>query len=321
MVITPDLSRTDGVANRLCEMINTTLPILLISRVEEIKFNEQVLSLQGKDYVIVDFIECGWDVEMNDTLIVGKNTDQFKFLYGDGWVRLHDFVKNNPPKVYFKRELLAKDKTDKILPIEYPNWQPDYTLDTREQFNSRPIAMFNYWGRSHESRLMFHGEVWKNAARKGYAVCDNIYYFNSFMADEKNPMKFITLNIPHYSRIDISELMKINALSKLSVSLPGCGIKCFRSTGESIVNSIVVLPEDDLAYSFPLIDGLNCIKFSRNNDVSGVKNEWGIMNLINHVLGIESDNLYDIYVRSKKVADWYSVNNYIKNYLEPNINN
>lgn len=89
MVITPDLSRSDGVANRLCEMINTTIPILLISRVEEINFNEQVLSLEGKEYVIVDFIEAGWDVEMTDTLIVGKNTDQFKFLYGDGWVKLH----------------------------------------------------------------------------------------------------------------------------------------------------------------------------------------------------------------------------------------
>jgi hypothetical protein len=139
------------------------------------------------------------------------------------------------------------------------------------------------------------------------------------MADEKNTTKFITLNIPHYSRIDISELMKINALSKLSVSLPGCGLKCFRSTGVSIVNSIIVLPEDNLSYSYPLVHGVNCIKFSTNNDVSGLKNEWDITGTIDEAL--KMPNLYDIYLESKKIADWYSVNNYIKNYLEPHINN
>lgn len=318
MIILPDNSRTDGVAHRMLQMVNTNLPILLLSRVEEINFNEEILSLAGKEYVVVDFIEEGWDAEYNDTLIVGKNTKYFSFLKGDGWERLHNFIEANKPKFYFKRELKLKDKTDTILPIEYPNWQPDYQLDTVEEFNNRPVAALNYWGRSHEARLILHGEIWKSAPKIGYSVCDNIFTFNSFMQDDSNPFKIATFNIPHYSRIDISEIMKINALSKLSISLFGCGKKCFRSTGESVVNSIVVLPEDDLAYSYPFIDGVNCIIFSTNGDVTGLKKEWDILGTV--VKSLNSQTLYDIYVEGKKVADFYRIDNYIR-FLENIINN
>lgn len=316
MIINPDHSRTDGVANAMLERLKVNIPILLLSRIENIEnLNQGIFQLMDKEYVVVDYIENGWDYEFEETLVVGDNTERFTFLE-KGWDKIHELIKYNPPKLYFKRELLEKDRTDKITPIEYPNWQPDYPLQLREEFNARPISTLNYWGRSHESRLIFHGEIWKNAARKGYAVCDNIYTFNHFMQDEKNPNKWVTLNIPHYARIDISELMKINALSKTSVSLPGCGIKCFRSTGESIVSSVMVLPEDDLAYSYPLVHNQNCIKFKRNS-IDGVSREWDIIGAIETALN--NDNLYDIYLEGKKIADFYRIDNYI-NHLEKIIN-
>ncbi len=310
--------RNDGVAYKLCESIDTNLNILLISRQEDLNFNEDVLGLKNLPYVIIDYIENGWDNNFKETLVIGKNTEKFDFLYGEGWKKLHDFVKEHPPKLYLKRELLKEDESDYLKPIEYPNFQPDYLLQLREEFNNRQIEVLNYWGRSHEARLILHGAIWENSPTKGYTVCDNIYQFNHFMHHEKDARKWLSFHIPFYDRQDISQIMKINAMSKLSISLFGCGRKCFRNTGESIVNSICVMPEDGLAYSYPFEHGKNCIKFSINNDVTGLKNEWDVIGACEEAL--KRKDLYDIYLESKKVADWYRVDNYLKNYLEPLIN-
>jgi hypothetical protein len=319
MIITADTQRCDTPALEMLRRVNTDVPILLISRSEELNFNEEILSLAGKKYVVADFIEAGWNAELTETLIVGENTHDFDYTQKGGWSRLHDFMVENKPALYFKRELLAKDKTETILPIEYPNWQADYHLQLREDFEKRPIAALNYWGRSHEARLLLQGDIWRYAAKKGGAVCDNIYHLNGFLQHDTNPLKFVTLNIEHYSRIDISEIMKVNQMSKLSISIFGCGRKCFRNTGESIVNSICVLPEDELAYSYPFEHNKNCIKFSINNDVTGLQTEWDVMGAVEKAL--QNPNLYDIYLESKKIADWYRIDNYTKNYLNPLINN
>lgn len=316
MIVTADKSRSDGVYFRVCEMIKTDLPILLLSRVEELDINELVYQLKGQKYIIFDVIENGWDNDFKETLIVGKNT--LAFFNGIGWERLHEFVRDNPPFLYFKRELLKIDATETLLPCEYPNFQPRYELQTKEEFNNRPISAFNYWGRSHEARLMLHGEIWKHAAKKGYTVCDNIYQLNHFMHHEQgNKNKWVTFHMPFYSRVEMSEIMKVNAMSKVSISLPGCGIKCFRSTGESIVNSVCVLPEDELAYSYPLEHGVNCIKFSNNNDITGLKKEWQICEAVDEAL--QRNDLYDIYLNSYKAAEFYRIENYIQ-YIQNIIN-
>lgn len=302
--------RTDTPMLEFLRLLETEIPILLLSRMDEFELNEEIYELRGKSFVVVDVIEGGWDVEIKETLIVGQNTFDFEFTKGDGWLKLHEFLMTQNPRIYFKRELLEKDRTDLYLPIEYPNWQADYELQLREEFESRPITAYQYWGRSHEARLMLAGEFWKHAAKKGYAVCDNIWQFNLFMQYETNPIKLVTFHMPFYSRIDISELMKINAMSKLSISLYGCGRKCFRNTGESIVNSICVLPEDGLAYSMPFIDGVNCIKFPAN-DVTGMKEEWPVMETVDKAISGEVD-LYSIYLESKKLADFYRVENFSK---------
>lgn len=316
---------SDGVMHKLMSMVESELPCLLLNRVEDLQFNEEVLQLDGKDFIVCDVIENGWNVRLADTVIVGYNTDTL--FKTDGWLRLDSFLRQNKPKKYLKRELLAKNVTDVIVPVEYPNWQPDYLLQSREEFENRPISAFNYWGRSHEARLMLQGEMWKHAVKNGYSVCDNIYQFNEFMYHEKEAKKLVSFHMPFYSRVDITALMKINKMSKLSISLPGCGIKCFRSTGESIVDSVVVLPEDNLSYSKRFIHGVNCVKFYAH-DVTGLEDEWDVMGAVEAALSkkvltadyLEVADLYNIYVEGKKLADWYRADNYIKNYLEPLIN-
>lgn len=319
MVILADKHRTDNPANDFLKQIKTDIPILLLARSENLTFNEEVLSLNGKKYIIADYIENGWVWDRKETLIVGKNIDKFPDVCQSGWGLLDEFIRENPPALYFKRELLKKDVTDTLLPIEYCNWNNAFPAETKEQFDKRPISVFHYWGRSSDSRLIAHGEFWKNAARKGCTVCDNIYFFNAFMEDEKNnPNKWVSLWMPHYFRVPMSEILKINGMAKLSLSMPGAGVKCFRNCGESLTNSVMIMPEDNLAWSYEFINGKNCIQFPINDDVSGIKNEWDVTGAIEEAL--KRTDLYEIYLEGLKAADWYRCDNYINNYLLPLIN-
>lgn len=318
MIIVPDINRsTDGTAHRFLERLNVDMPILLLTAFPEMKLGDAIYQLKGKKYALVCFAEYGWDWNREETHIWGVNTIKFADKFNtDDYRRLDDFIRENPPAVIFKRELLLKDSKENIYPIEFPNWEPHHPVQTKEEYNNRPINVFNFWGRSHEARLVFHGDIWRQAAKKGYAVCDNIYLFNHFMAEERNPNKWVTFNIPHYARVPITEILKINGLSKLSVSLPGAGVKCFRTTGESFVNSVMVMPHDHLAYSYPLVHGLNCIKF-QITDFKGVDKSWNVVEAIETAL--ERDDLYQIYRNGNETAKFYQIDNYTK-HIESIIN-
>jgi len=308
MVICADKSRTDGVAFEFLQQVPTDIPILLISRSEHLDFNESVLGLAGKPFIVADYIENGWEWNQAETFIVGQNTDHFGDVCVSGWGRLDEFLAQNKPLKYFKRELLKKDRTEWLCPIEYPNRQNPYPIQTEAEFNARPIDVFNFWGRSHEARVQLHGDIWKGASKYGYSVCDNIYFFNDFMANEQG-RKWVSLWMPHYRRVGIQHILAINGMSKLSMSLPGAGIKCFRSTGEAIVNSVMVCKEDDLAWSYPFVHFENCIKFWEFGDeISAIEK------------ALQSSSLYDVYCEGLKAADWYRADNYINNYLLPLIN-
>lgn len=309
MIIVPDKNgATDGTAYRFLERLNVNIPILLMTAFREMQLGDSINQLKDKKYALVCYSEYGWDWDRKETHIWGKNTENFYHIFGsDDFKRLDDFIRENPPAVILKRELLDGDNVDNIFPIEFPNWQPAYPVQSKEEFEARPVSVFNYWGRSHEARLMFHGDIWRNAAQHGYAVCDNVYYLNQFMAEERNPNKWVTFNIPHYARIPIEQLLVINGLSKLSVSLPGAGVKCFRTTGESLVNSVMVMPKDNLAYSFPFVSGVNCIKFPIP-DVKGVENEWNVCRYLRN--NLDRDDLYEIYRNGVTTASMYRVDNY-----------
>lgn len=324
-IITADKSRTDGT---FYEFLNRTytldIPILLLSRVDELDFNEDVLSLKGGEYVCMDMIENGWAWDRQHTLIVGDNTGLFDFTHNKGWDKLDEFMFENPPLIYFKRELIKgspQTAVHPIYPIEYPiRWDikvADYPVQTREQFNSRPISLFNYWGRSHEARLIQQANIWRHGARKGYAVCDNIYYLTNFLAEETNPNKLVTLWIPHYARQDIRTILDINSISKLSLSLPGAGINCFRSA-ESPINSIMLMASDTKVWSFPWVHGENSIQFEIGDNVEGVKIEWPVIETMEDAL--QREDLYEIYLRGIENAKNYEAESYMKNYIEPLIN-
>ena len=308
MVITADKNNTaDCVYDTLLTQINSPYPIVLVNWVHNFVFNDALLGL--KDYVLICFCEYGWDFEIKDSHIWGVNTgDGYANYKGEEWLKFDDWVKNNPPKIMFKRELLSKDVTNKVIPIEYPCViENTYPLQTKEEFNNRIFHCVYFFGRSNEERLKLHARIWEGATKYGYSVGDNIYYMDGFVQNEKGK-KYVSMHIPYYQRHPISYILNISQHAKFGIVPFGAGKKTFRHA-EIPTNTIMLTWGDDLAWSADWVNGFNCIKCKIGEEVETIEKMFN------------SDSLYDIYIEGVKTSEFYRVDNYIKNYIEPKINN
>lgn len=309
MIVSPDINgQMDGSVLRIANEINSLYPIVPITRIEGFKFNPDLLSLDK--YVLLDYSELYWNSDNTDTHLFGKNTSDYPEQFpGDDWKKFDDFVREQPPVVYFKRELLNKDRSDFIHPIDYPCWVEPPPIQSKEDFNKRPLEVFFFWGRSHEERVSLHSQIWSNSSRNGASINDNVYQIQNFLAEESNPKKWVTLYMPHYSRIDISNLLGINGFSKLSVSLFGAGRKCFRTTGESPVNSLMVMQKSESCYTYEWEHGVNCLMFPETKVDVTLLDEF-----------LKRDDLYEIYCKGVETINRYKIHNYINNHIQPIIN-
>lgn len=308
MVIVADKRNiSDGLAYNSLQQVKSSIPIVLVSRVEDLQLNEDILKLDK--YVLVDYVELGWDWDMKFGHIWGSNTELFPQVFrSPDWLKFDEFVKNNPPVITFQRELLQKDVTETLVPIVYPCVLPEVPIQTKQEFNNRPIELMHCWGLSHEARKWLHGKIWWKSSNYGYSVCDNLSFFNEFMQQERNHRKWLTLNIPHYARQPIETIMLLNGLSKISVSLAGAGRACFRHS-ESPLNSAMLMWDDELAWHKDVwVHNENCIKSDEGVEISAA------------IEALENPNLYDIYRNGVETLDKFRVNRYIKEYIEPLIN-
>lgn len=305
MILTADKNQVTDAAYHTLNNINVGCSVVMVNWVENFVFNDALLGL--KDYALICFCEYGydWDMDKSGSHIWGVNSEKFPRYYNNEWVKFDNWVKENPFKILLKRELLKQDVSDTVQPIEYPSILTEYPLQTEEEFNNRSVEVTQYWGRSNEERIRIHGEIWLHAYNKGFQPCDNLYYVNHYLSEEKG-RKWITMWIPHYARIDVSELMKINSTSKLSLSWAGAGFKCFR-TAEAPLNSIMVMHKNNYAWGY-LWDDTNCILVEPKKEIEGIEN------------ALKNPNLYEIYKKGVANSENYLVNNYIKNYIEPLIN-
>lgn len=303
-VITADKhGRTDGPAHNMLLQVNSKLPIVLMAKTDGFVFNDELLKL-GK-YILFEFSELGWDWEMTGTHIWGKNTQYFLQFSGDEYKKFDDWVAANPPVLTFTRELLKKDVTENHIPIDYPCWYAVQPPQSKEEFEARPISVFNFWGRSHEERLRLHADFWLYASERGYSMCDNPYYMEKFLQEESGK-KLASFWMPHYYRIDMKELFSVSNLSKLTFSLPGAGVKTFRHV-EASYNSIMVKWEDELAWSYPWKDSVNCFETTNRAEFYDVEE-------------ILQADLYDVYCAGVENCKNYQIDRYIKDYIEKNIN-
>lgn len=287
---------------RVISGVKSDIPLVLVTVLDNYQFNPELLNL--KEYCLIDFCEYEWDKsDFTDTHIFGKNTNDFAYRFKGGeWEKFDKWVAANSPKIYFKRELLKKDATDWLQPIEYPFYGQIPEIQTKEEYDARLINVFHYFGRSHEARIKAHADFWLSGA----AICDSIYQFNDFITKEESKNKWVSLHIPHYSRIDISHLMAINGMSKLGLSMPGAGKKCFR-TAEVSSNSLMIMEHSNMAWQFDWIDGVNYIGY-KHKPVTVIKNALD-----------NADTLHPIYVACVENARNYQFDNYTK-HLEKIIN-
>lgn len=306
VIVANKTGNTDGTALQFLQSVNSLVPIVLVSWADDFQFNDALFGV--KDYVLVDFTEYGWNVDLKDTHVWGKNTftcDDWSARYNNvNWIEFDTWIKNNPPRLTFKREILIKDVSDKLHPIDYPCVVEGYSKQSKEEFDGRVISVFQYWGRSNENRLRIHGEIWQHATKKGFSVCDNIYYLQHFLQHEQGE-KWVTLNIPHYARIPADQLLIFNGMSKLSLSWKGAGFKCFRHN-EAPVNSVMVTTKNKYAWCFPW-DETNCILINEGNEISEID------------LALLRTDLYEVYLNGLNNVDNYRLKNFIP-YLENKIN-
>lgn len=302
-IITADKNgTTDSIYHSLNGKLQSKYPVVIVSWVENFVFNDALLEL--KDYILLCMCEYGYDFEIIDSHIWGVNSEKFTRYFNNDWIKFDNWVKGNPPKLMLKRELLKKDVSPTVQPIEYPCVVNEFPIQSVREFNSRPVNVFQYWGRSNEERLRIHSEIWLHSYIKGFQVCDNIYYINYYLKEEQGE-KWITLWIPHYARVDIAELLKVNNISKLSLSWAGAGFKCFR-TAEAPVNSIMVMHKNNFAWSFDW-DETNCILVEPKKEIEGIEK------------ALQRVDLYEIYKRGTENAKKYMLSNYL-NHLEYLIN-
>lgn len=294
---------TDGPAHAMLSQVNSPIPIVLMSRTNRFKFNEELLNLDK--YILVEFSEMGWDwdLDKSGSHIWGINTDKFPQFEDDDYKRFDDFVASKPPLLTFTRELLQRDVTSIHRPIDYPCWYQPKEIQDKATFNRRPISSFHFWGRSHEARLRLHANTWLAASQKGFSVCDNLNYFDEFVMKEDGE-KWVSLWIPHYGRVDVREILGRQEFSKTSIALPGAGNKTFRHC-EASLNSVMVKWKDNLACSFPW-DETNCILTEEGKEIEDIEK------------ALQDENLYEKYIAGVANCQKYSINNYVQ-YIEKQI--
>lgn len=349
MIVSPDKSgRVDGVVHNIIRHIQTDATLVPVTKLDGFVFNEDLYD--HDKIIILDYCEHGaneWD--RKETPLFGVNAEKFGFDT-DEWKRFNAFVADKKP-LYFKRELLLKDFKNKYHPIEYPCYfsptvndkpditlaetieilkqtgnivtrkeEPDFTMQTKEQFDSRPIELLNVWGYSHAGRKMLHGNIFTHSDKFGYEVVDNFHHFQGTFNDGHKRI-WATINAPHFNRTPIYQVLALNGMSKLSVSWEGAGVKCFRSTGESPLNSVMVQRENNLAWSFPYIKDVSCIELPMNgtmDSIRGINVGTKELEIINEAT--KRTDLYEIYLRGVSNTENYYMPTYINNYILPLIN-
>lgn len=285
--------------------------IVPITRLDDFRFN---LSINGP-WVLWDHSEFGWDWKQHTSYRWGVDRLDHEWFKSDEYRRFDDFVVNHPPIMTFQRELLAADATDTLIPIEYGNWLPRTPIDSPERFRRRPIEVLHNGGRSHEGRMTLFGAIFQGASRHGYDVITRWEDIRPALADS-NSRKWANIHCPHYSRIDVRDVDRWNNQSKLSVSMPGCGRKCFRHS-EAINGSIMAFQEDQLAWSYPYVDGVNCVRFV-DFETDPTTASFAV-NKLNSVVEMEPHAIYSLYVRAQEQADKYRCERYAHDWIAGNV--
>lgn len=337
-VISPDVNGTiEGVINQhLLSYLPTSFTpdatIVPLSRSDpNFKFDQSLYNIKGP-VILVDFFEYNaheWD--RMSTHIWGQGAiDKYRAFFDHSvntmeWRKVDKWVSECPPAAVFKRELLAKDVTPTLLPIDYPCYILPQPLQTKSEYMARPLDVLFHWGYSHAGRRRVHGDIFKKARDYGYDIITEFSQLGRHIecrhpTDPKN--LWASVYTPHFDRVDISRVVEMTGKSKITLSMPGNGVKCFRHT-EAPVNSVMAMHDDNLAWSIPWTHNINCLKISIDKKseynpslmmrIGGFNEEveemWEALNC--------GTDLYGLYCESLQHIDRYRSERYVKEYFIP----
>jgi hypothetical protein len=295
----------DGFPNLVSSEAEADVCLAPVSRHAGFEFG----SLPSKPYVILDFLEYEWRA-VNDVRyshFLGENTAEFERWLSPEWRRLCESVSGNKPIAYFKRELHASDLfIPTVHPIDWPCMQEIPPVQSEEEYNARPIDVLFWWGYSHPSRPRLHADIFQGMADHGIEVFDNHEVWGAIDTPRK---AWLSLYLPWYKRVPAATLMALQRQAKITVSMPGAGVKCFRTTGEASVGSLMALPNDDMAWSYPWTNRMNCIRMKRPPSEFGHLLHWS--------RGNEGNNAYGLYVAAQDTIKLYQRDTYIRDYVIP----
>lgn len=275
--------------------------LVVISFFHDFKFNHRLTEIT-KPVVVMDFSELEWCYfdEKNETHLFGKNTRDCRWL-NPNWYPLCDWVRDCQPVLTLKRELLLRDQSDTVKPIDWPCYLSPQELHSEDEFNTRPIDVFNNFGYSHPARPKLHGDIFRAMATSGIGVISDKEQFHGYFQNPSTKT-WATIFAPWYSRVAIEDIIWWQERSRLTTSLFGCGRKCFRHS--EIVNSVMAKQADDLAWSFPWTEE-NCVLLRPNHEFEDLE------------IATRRSDLYEVYKQGIANVDRYRGHRYVPERLVP----
>lgn len=275
------------------------------------KFNHDLNKVRGKKLVLIDYLEYGWNWDFRKENRIGYGNLCPCTHTGDQlneWGTLDLFIRENPPILTFKRELLLDQVSDTMIPIDFLAEGPAVRRASEAEFDARPLDVFYCWGYSHPDRPRVHGEIFAAMGNAGINVVDHPDMLGRGSSQVFPTGTWMTLFKPYYLRRPMSEIYALQRQAKFAINLRGAGVKCFRSS-EAPIDTIMATGVDPLAYSYPWIDHLNCVQMPAGKEVGTLMS----------VLRMHRSEAYTIYLNCQENIDRYRAENYIPNYVLANI--
>lgn len=149
-VLSPDAARrVDPPVSRFLQTLpqGRDIAVVPITRLDGFQFRDELRgTIEGKPWVLLDFSEFGPEWDQQTSHLWGRDRLAHGWFGGDEWTKLDTFIREHPPLITFQRELLLKDVSDTMQPVEYLNYSAPIQAETEDQFNARPIDVFFQWG-------------------------------------------------------------------------------------------------------------------------------------------------------------------------------
>jgi hypothetical protein len=269
-----------------------------VSYVPNYRFNPELENIKTP-IVVFDFLEY-FNFYNHRTHLLGVGELPVNMKDDSEWQKLNEFFRSRQVHRYFKRELFAHDAPEGILPLEWPCYMDPWPREDQTQFDGRQFPVFNCWGHSNSARPHFHSGVYELMAEGKIDVCSSWDQLDAFNGG------WVSLHTPSSHRRHFNEVLLWQSRSKTSVTLPGSGVKCFRST-ESPVNTIPVMADDDCKWSIPWINGENCLRVGDATPAHDLHRR------------LSDDRLHQIYLNAQDTIDQYRTHRYINEYIIPNL--